>query len=125
MKVQGKHYNDFTLHSIRTRSKGPFKSVKYGLKNRTLPLIEGPDSPSANNMKPNINAALMDKYKLSMDCFLRAFPRLTDVVANASVSKEIHNPDETWTRFLAHALNYVMKNVLHSLFDGTTLEFVV
>ena len=46
-------------------------------------------------------------------------------VANASVSKEIHNPDETWMSCLAHALNNVIKNLLYSHCNGTILEVIL
>ena len=50
-----------------------------------------------------------------MDRFARAFTMVEGGaavmarVANALVSKEIHNPDETWMSCLADALNNVMK----------------
>ena len=33
-------------------------------------------------------------------------------VANASISRELHNPDETWMRCIAHVLNNAIKSVM-------------
>ena len=66
-----------------------------------------------------------------MDCFARTFTMVTDgapvmaLVAIASVSKEIYNPDETWMSCHAHALNNVMKNFLYFHCNTTTLDLVV
>ncbi len=104
LKVQGKLFYDFTLHYMEINNKGPFDSSLFNMKNVTLLLIEGLETPSAQNIKNCLNAALLDKYELSMDHFFRGFTIVTDgaavmaKVANASVSRGIHTSDETWMR---------------------------
>ena len=46
-------------------------------------------------------------------------------VANASVSTEIHAPNETWMSCTAHGLNNIMKSVMFVNCNGATLEVAV
>ena len=43
-------------------------------------------------------------------------------VANASLSREIHAPDENWMSCMAHGLNNAMKLVMSTLCNGPILE---
>ena len=60
----------------------------------------------------------MLKYNIVMEELMRDFTMITDGAAvmekfaNASVSRDLHDPDETWMRFIAHLLNNTMKSVL-------------
>ncbi len=109
-------------------NKWPFDGPQYNLKNMTLLFVEGPDAPNAQNIKSCLNAALLDKYELSMDHFFRGFTIVTDgaavmaKVANASVSWGIHPSYETWMSCMAHSLNDVMKSVLSCHCHGPNLE---
>ncbi len=46
-------------------------------------------------------------------------------VANASVSREIHMPDESWLRSIAHQLNNAMKHCMTTSMQGTDLQVIV
>ena len=82
------------------------------------------------NIRTTLNNALLEKYEYSLDVFMRGFTMVTDGaavmarVANASVSRDIHTPDETWMRCLAHLLNNTMKTVLLSHCKCNTLQVV-
>ena len=101
LKVQGKHFYDFKAHHVDVNAKGPFDDVKFEIKSPTVFLVEGPDCPSARNMRTTLNNALLEKYEYGLDVFMRGFTIVTDGaavmarVANASVSRDIHRPDET------------------------------
>ena len=129
--MQGKHYYDFTLHFKEIVYKGPFVDQQYQIPNLTLVLAEGTDQPNARNIKKYLNDALTLKYEVSMVYFLRGFTVVTAGasimawVANASVSREIHAPSETWLNCVAHALNNVTKSVLASYCNSKILEVVV
>ena len=96
LKVQGKHFYDFILHSIEVGDNGPFQEPTFKIRNIILLIVEVPDSPTAQNIKSRLNNALLEKYELSMDQFFRDFkivPEDTAVVTrvvNASVYREIH-----------------------------------
>ena len=100
LKVQVKHFYDFVLHFIEVSVNGPFQEPTFKIRKITLLIVEGPDSPTAQNIKSCLNNALMEKYELSMDHFFCDFTIVTDGaavmarVANVSVSREIHAPDE-------------------------------
>ena len=61
---------------------------------------------------------VLQKYNTLLDTFLKRFTMVTDgaammaMVANASVSREMHAPDENWMRWMAHFLNNIMKTVM-------------
>ncbi len=66
-----------------------------------------------------------------MDYILRGFTMVTDEaavmarIAYASVSREIHQPDETWMSGMTRALNNTMKTVLATQCETPTLQVVV
>ena len=66
-----------------------------------------------------------------MEDLLQDFTTVTDGaavmarVANASVSRELHTPDEIWMNFMNHSLNNTMKSVLHHHFGSNELQVVV
>ncbi len=66
-----------------------------------------------------------------MDNILGGFTMVTDGaavmarVANASVSREIQEPDETWMSCMADTLNSTMRTVLATQCETSTLQVVV
>ena len=86
----------------------------------TLFLVEVPNHPDAANIRRSINGALLDKYETTLDTFMRDFAMVTDGaavmarVANASVSRDINAPDETWMNCVAHFFNNRMRSVVSS-----------
>ena len=69
LKVQGKHFYDFNLHFMEVSVNGPLQGPTFKIRNIALLIVEGPDSPTAQNIKICLNNALMKKYELSMDHF--------------------------------------------------------
>ncbi len=118
LKVQSKHFYDFTLHFVRLQRKGPFQDVSFEVRTVTLLLVQGPDEPSAKNIRACPGNALIAKYEISLESLTKDFIMVMGSaavmvrVANASVSREIHKPDETWMSCAAHFLNNNMKAVL-------------
>ena len=117
LKVQRKHYYDFTLHLLEVKDNSPFSDVSLFLQNFTLPLIEDTVIASACNIRKALNNSLLQKYNTLLDTFLKIFAMVTDGaavmarVANASVSREVHAPDENWMKCMAQFLNNSMKTV--------------
>ncbi len=91
---------------------------QFTIRNLTLLLVEGTIVPNAWNIRESLNASLLQKYEVGLDHFLKYFAMVTDSaavmarVANASVSHELHSPDERWMGCYSHFLNNVMKQVL-------------
>ena len=131
LKVQGKHYFDFTLHFMDIQEKGRFSKVEFKIRNVTLLVTEAPDHPNAKNIRQCINAALVHKYGTTMDFFTKGFTMVTDSaaiitkVAGASVSRDLHCPDETWMGCLAHMLNNTMKFVIANRCTNDVLGIVL
>ena len=118
LKLQRKHYYDFTPRFLEVKENGPFSGVSFFLRNVTLLPIESPAIASACNIRKALNDALLQNYNTLLDSFLKRFTTVTDEaavmarVANASVSRKIHAPDENWMRCMAHVLNTSVKAVM-------------
>ena len=131
LNLHGRHYYDFTLHSMHFREKGPFSGVQFEIKTVPLLLVEGPDPPTAKNIRTRLNSALLENYEIPLERFMQGFTMVTDGaavmarVANASASKDIHKPDETWMSCIAYALNNAMKSVLSTNCQGPVMEVVL
>ena len=131
LKVQGKRYFDSTLHFMDIQEKGRFSKVEFKIRNVTLLLTEAPDQPSAKSIRQCVNAALVPKYGTTMDFFTKWFTMVTDSaavmakVAGASVSRDLHCPDETWMSCLAHMLNNTMKFVIANRWTNEVLGIVL
>ena len=96
------------------QEKGRFSKVEFKIRNVTLLVTEAPDHPNAKNIRQCINAALVHKYGNTIDVFTKGFTMVTDSaaampkLAGASISRDLHCPDETWMGCLAHMLNNTM-----------------
>ncbi len=102
LKANGKHYYDFTVHFMRIKCDNSHDEPAFQFDNNCLMLIEGPKLPTASHIRRNREAALLREYQIGLDHFLKNITMVTDSasvmarVANASVSAELHGPDETW-----------------------------
>ena len=67
LKMQGKHYYDFTPSFMKIVNKGPFVEQQYQTRNVTIFLAEGPDQPNARNIKKCLNDALTLRYEVSKE----------------------------------------------------------
>ena len=83
-----------------------------------MTLVEGPDHPNAQTIKIYLNKASVNKYSTTFDFFTRGYTIVADGAAitarveGASVSREIHLPDETWMSCIVYFLNNMMKTVI-------------
>ncbi len=131
LRIQGKRFYDFTLHFMEVKDKGPFYGVQFVIRNFTLLLVEGTDQTNARNIQNCLNSALVQKHETRLDQFMHGFSMVTDGaavmawVANASVSHDIHVPDESWMSCMAHCSNNAMKSVIATYCEGTILQIVV
>ncbi len=120
LKLQGKHFYDFTVHFMEIDGIGPFENVRSNIRTMTLFLVEGMNLPNAANIRGSINEALLDKYETTLHKFMRGFAMVTDGaavmarVANASISRDIHAPDKTWMNFVEHLFNNLIRFVISS-----------
>ncbi len=78
LRFQGKHFYDFSIHFMEMKEEGPFRTVEFYIRAVTLLLEEGPDIPSASNIRSCLNRALIEKYEISLDDFTRNLTRVTD-----------------------------------------------
>ena len=91
--------------------------------NAGLALFESPDYPNAQNIKSCLNEALVNKSSTTFDFFARGFTIVTDVeavmakIAGASVSKEIHVPDEAWMSCMAISWIIWWKTLSPTIFE--------
>ena len=130
LKLQRKHYYDFTLNFLEVKENGPFSDDSFFLQHVTLLLIDIPAIASAWNIGKALNDALVQKYNTLLDKFPKRFTVVTGSaavmarVANASVSREIHALDENRMRCMAHILNNSMKTVMSQCKKAATLSVV-
>ena len=74
----------------------------------------------ARNIHLTLEDALRYKYGIELCNSMKNFTMVTDGaavmvrVANASVSLDLHVPDETWMRYMTHILNNFMKKAMTS-----------
>ena len=87
LKVHGNHYYDFTHHYLEINKNGLFENAEFAMRNKTLFLVESPDSPTAKNIRDWLNRALLEKYELTLDHFFRGFTVVTDGAAVMAVSQ--------------------------------------
>ncbi len=113
------------------QSKGQFRDVAFEIRTVTLLLVQGPDEPSAKNIRACLNTALISEYEMPLESLMKDFSMVMDGaavmarVANSSVSREIQETDETWMSCLAHFLNNTMKSVLANTKGSSVLQVVV
>ncbi len=81
LKVNGKHFYDFTVHYISVKEKSPLADAEFEIKTRTLLIFEGADSPTASNIRTCFNVSLLQKYEISIEYFMRSFTMGTDGAA--------------------------------------------
>ena len=73
---------------------------------------------NARNIRLTLEDALRDKYGIELCHFMENFTMVSDGAAvmarvgNASVITDLHVPDETWVRCMAHLLNNAMKKAM-------------
>lgn len=81
-------------------------------------LVEGLKVSSASNIRSVLQTSLLDKHESSLDTLQKRCTMVTDSaavntrVSYASVSADIHTPDEPWMGRLAHFQNNVMKHFI-------------
>ena len=130
LKVKGRHFYDFTVHYVEVDTKKSFDEPVFRIRNLTLLLVESPPVPHTRNTRDALNIALLEKYEIGLDYFLKFFTMSTDRVAvmarvaNASVSLELHDPDKTWMDCLARFLNDVMKHAISKCRNNAVLTTV-
>ena len=73
LKVKGKHYYDFTVHYMEVDTKKLFDEPVFRICNLTLLLVGSPPVPNARNIRDALNIALLEKYEIGLDYFLKFF----------------------------------------------------
>ena len=130
LKANGKHYYDFTVHIMKIADKKGAQHTEFEVENKSLLLVEGPEVATATNIREQIEMGLLQKYQTSLDHFLRNFTMVNDraavmaKVAHASVSAELHAPDESWLGCMVHFLNNVMKHTIAGCGRDSILQVV-
>jgi len=121
LKVQGKHYYDFTVHHIDIVRANPFlDKPEFNMKTTTVLFVEGPTVGNAVNIRGLLDTNLQREYGTSFDSIQKNFTIVTDgaavmaCVAGSSVSRNIAPLDQTWMRCFVHVLNNVMKDTMEN-----------
>ena len=70
LKVQEKHYYDFTVHYTKVSDVGPFQKVQSTVRTETLLIVEVASHPNAAQIKKCLNDALNLKYETSLVYFI-------------------------------------------------------
>ena len=82
-------------------TKKTFVEPVFRICNLTLLLVESSPVPNGRNLRNALNNALLEKCEIGLDYFLKFFTMIINSAAvmtravNASVSFELHDPDET------------------------------
>lgn len=72
LKVQGRHYFDFTVHYIETKKATTLSSqLQFGMKTNTILLVEGPANSNAASLRLHIDQHLETAYGLQVLCSMR------------------------------------------------------
>ena len=101
-------FYDFSVQYMEVDTKKALEDPMFAIWNLTLLLVEGPSVSNARNIRDALYTALLEKYEIGLDHFMKYFTMVTDSaavmarVANASVSHDKHEPDETWMGCHAH-----------------------
>ncbi len=115
---------------MRVKCDNAHDEPTFQIANKCLMLVEGPEVPSASNVRQKLEVALLRKYQTTPDYFLKNNAMVTDSaavierVANASVSADLHSPDETWMGCMAHFSNNVMNHSIPTCNRDSTLRIV-
>jgi len=119
LKVQGRHYYDFTVHHIDVvRPKSVLDLPKFQLKTSTILFVEGPPVGTANNIRSHLDSNLKSQFGTSFDAIQKNYTVVTDgaavmaCVAGSSVSRALAPLDQTWMRCHVHVLHNVMKHMM-------------
>jgi len=129
LKMQGRHYYDYTLHHIEIKHmRGTHLKPTYGIKTNTILFVEGPGKANAVNIKEMLDKNLQRDYGINFDTMHKTFTLVTDgaavmaKMAGSSVSESIAIPDEKWMRCYVHVLHNTMKAVMEECTGDDTLD---
>ena len=121
LKVQGRHYYDFTVHHIHiVRPRNVLEVPKFGLKTGTILFLEGPEINNAESIRSLIDTHLEAKFGVSFDSLQKKFTVVTDGatvmerVAGCSVSRRLAPLEEKWMRCFAHVLSNLLKFAMNN-----------
>ncbi len=118
LKLQSRHYIDFTLHHIEDAREKNFSSApQFSIQTSTLLFLKSPDSATSVNLRNHLDNELRLHYGLDLDFIQRNCTVVTDGaaamgrMANRSVSTRLKRHGERWMRCSVHVLNNCMKSV--------------
>ena len=101
LKVQRRHYYDFTVHHIHmVRPRNVLEVPKFGLKTSKTLFLEGPEINNAENIRSLIDTYLEAKFGVSFDSLQKNLTVVTDGaavmarVAGCSLSRRLAPLDE-------------------------------
>ena len=131
LKVQNKHYYDFTLHHfVIKRPQTLTDSPTFTIKTTTIALTERPKIPNAANIRAALNEKLNENYGIEFSTMRKNFTFVTDGaaimanVAGTSVNRSASEQGGNWMRCYEHVLNNVMKTARNKCEKSSVLARV-
>ena len=110
--------------------KSTFNKFEFRISAQALLLVQGPSVSNARNIRLTLEDALRDKYGIELCLLLENFTMDTDGaavmarVASASISPDLHVPNEIWMRCMPHLLNNAVKKAMASCSQSDILLVV-
>jgi len=132
LKIQGKHYYDFTVHYMAVRkAAGILATPTFGIETSTILFLEGPEVGNAENIRSLLDVNLQKEYGLDFNTIQKSFSMVTDgaavmaKMAGSSVSLNKAIPDESWMRCFVHMLHNCMKAVMEDIASDDVMKEIV
>ena len=129
LKVQGRHFIDFTLHHIHIRKgKTVLERPKFSIISSTVLFVERPDVGNGSNKRAIFDGNIRLLCGVNLTSIQKQFTFVTDGEASkvrmerSSVSSRICLRDEKWMRCYVHVLQNCMKYVFSQCGDDACLR---
>ena len=116
---------------MRVKTTRAQEESKFQILNKSFMSVEGPDVASATNIREQLEAALLQKYKTSLEIFFKNCTMNADSavvmerVGHESVSSDLRSSDETSVGCMVHFLNNPTKNSIASCHRDSVLQIVI
>lgn len=116
--ITGRKYYDLVLHYVEFKKHLVTGKLDVTLHSRVLLLNEHSGPESAENIRANLNTALVEKFNISFDRLMKRFTLVTDwaatmpCIVGASASSNRVPFGSKWVGCVVHQLNTILKNVM-------------
>ena len=82
LKAHNRHFYDFTVHHVDFKKvRAVLEPPSFETKSSTILFVEGPEVPSASNLRASLSDSLRLSYGVDFDTFQKTFIVVTDEAA--------------------------------------------